>query len=108
MAMSFDEAAQMLAEAGDRVAAIPVRETRALARQMRVDVLSDWPVATGASRRGFTVVDTQDGARLFNSVDHAFFVGDGLAHETLQKSERTKRRGIVGRIERDTTKALEG
>ena len=54
------------------------------------------------------MVDTQDGARLFNSVDHAFFVGDGLAHETLQKSERTKRRGIVGRIERDTTKALEG
>ncbi len=106
--MTFEEAAAQLNSVGKEADRTTKREMRSLARKMRADTIKGWPSATGASRRGFTVVDNQEGSRVFNDVEHAFYVGDGQAHRELQGSAKRQERPTVTRIEREITRTLEG
>lgn len=108
MAMSFEEAAAMLADARERIPDVPKREAREQARNARARVLADWPRETGDSGRGFTTLQTAEGARLFNNVRHAFFVNEGQAHRDIQKALADGDRMAVARITRATNRLLEG
>ena len=108
MAETFESAAEQLALAKDAIPAVPVAEARTQARNARARVLADWPDDTGESARGFTVITDGTGARLFNDVRHAFYVGEGQAHRSIQKSIRDGDLPAITRIERATTNLLEG
>jgi len=108
MSMSMEEAAAMFARASEKASEAPVAEARRQARNARARVMAAWPVETGESARGFTVVTDPDGARLFNNVRHAFFVNDGQAHTDIQQAIRNGDLQAITRIERDTTELLEG
>lgn len=108
MAETFDSAAMQLGIAAMQIPAIPVREAREQARSAHARVVNGWPVDSGESARGFTTLETPQGARLFNDVPHAFYVGEGQAHQEIQTSIRDGEPLALSRMERDATALLEG
>lgn len=107
MAQTFEQATLSLTGTGPRVEGALNDEMRRLADITQQRVLRDWPVDTGESKRGFTVLATPNGADIINRVAHTFFVKHGLADSLIQTSLNDLERNTVSRLETDVTFILE-
>ncbi len=107
MPFTFQSALLAMQGTGGRADGALHLEMRNLADETQGEVLREWPVDSGASKRGFVVVGTPEGANLINQVPYTFFVQHGLADSLIQTAIKRRETNTVQRLEREITFILE-